>query len=941
MRDQRQALSLGLTPVQWPPGSAQTPNAAFLPLDLGLLQSRQPPPSAPTNEFRSHGRPMATYHRSTSGNVHSAQAGLPVEFAVPAIAPSRASRWSRKKNGRTPVFSVRTPPPSAPLGEAGKPEKRPPSISDMFTERPDESALHTGIRRDRKTTTSKPTVTVVPLRELRTADGIVSPQREGSVGIPVARARRASFTAFMSPKRRNFVEDKPQTIAEYLTSRRSPKAGKRLSGSPDDGEIPKHVGFRPRDIGRARSIKDSSQPVKPVRAERSAKSEAVSKVERNAVVSSWVQGMTGTSQADLTSPSSEDSASEDSGENEQKSQKPLRSMRTFEEAHRMAIEDLATRGAAAIRGAAQQGALLSTPVARAVTVESSTWGVALSDLRGQGDQVTTPALTEAIREDLNHRLACAHDSGYLNLTYNQWLELPEQVASFLKHQGHHLKALNLEGNNTFALPDVLDRMSMLVSLNIGGNQLMDIPDSIRKLQCLTTVCLEKNNLSVLPDALAECQALTYLDLSHNNIMWLPDSLHHLKKLITLKVCHNKMCHLPEQICEMTSLQEINASHNTITGIPPELGNLVKLESLHLNHNKLTALPATMGALWRSLVELDVRHNYLTVLPASLAACKKLEILELGSNPLIVPPMEVVRQGVTSVLKHLSMTISDSRQRLQAIPSRLQGPAQSSDSKRTLAALVTQVNNDIRKDSPRNESGSSNLPGPNAECGSCVQLHKEIADWKQEIRGLVAQLEENEESIEALSRDGAEIREIMTRKQNRLREMEEAMQTVARERDDAIKRAEKLEQELQGQLVANTDSKTTALGLQFRLEELESQKAELQHKLEETAAQLAASAGEVAREKAKNDSGELEELRRRSASAEEACKHAEAGRAASRQASAAREAELLAKIQQLEQQARSGPGPLKAQENKQVLKGGMQMNFDAINGFSGGKKAGRK
>mmetsp|Transcript_7854 Transcript_7854/g.22433 ORF Transcript_7854/g.22433 Transcript_7854/m.22433 type:complete len:652 (+) Transcript_7854:1275-3230(+) len=651
--------------------------------------------------------------------------------------------------------------------------------------------------------------------------------------------------------------------------------------------------------------------------------------------------MTGTSQADLTSPSSEDSASEDSGENEQKSQKPLRSMRTFEEAHRMAIEDLATRGAAAIRGAAQQGALLSTPVARAVTVESSTWGVALSDLRGQGDQVTTPALTEAIREDLNHRLACAHDSGYLNLTYNQWLELPEQVASFLKHQGHHLKALNLEGNNTFALPDVLDRMSMLVSLNIGGNQLMDIPDSIRKLQCLTTVCLEKNNLSVLPDALAECQALTYLDLSHNNIMWLPDSLHHLKKLITLKVCHNKMCHLPEQICEMTSLQEINASHNTITGIPPELGNLVKLESLHLNHNKLTALPATMGALWRSLVELDVRHNYLTVLPASLAACKKLEILELGSNPLIVPPMEVVRQGVTSVLKHLSMTISDSRQRLQAIPSRLQGPAQSSDSKRTLAALVTQVNNDIRKDSPRNESGSSNLPGPNAECGSCVQLHKEIADWKQEIRGLVAQLEENEESIEALSRDGAEIREIMTRKQNRLREMEEAMQTVARERDDAIKRAEKLEQELQGQLVANTDSKTTALGLQFRLEELESQKAELQHKLEETAAQLAASAGEVAREKAKNDSGELEELRRRSASAEEACKHAEAGRAASRQASAAREAELLAKIQQLEQQARSGPGPLKAQENKQVLKGGMQMNFDAINGFSGGKKAGRK
>jgi hypothetical protein len=30
-------------------------------------------------------------------------------------------------------------------------------------------------------------------------------------------------------------------------------------------------------------------------------------------------------------------------------------------------------------------------------------------------------------EDLTYRLECACDSGYLNITYNQWPEMPDQV----------------------------------------------------------------------------------------------------------------------------------------------------------------------------------------------------------------------------------------------------------------------------------------------------------------------------------------------------------------------------------------------------------------------------------------------------------------------------------------------------------------------------------
>ena len=110
-----------------------------------------------------------------------------------------------------------------------------------------------------------------------------------------------------------------------------------------------------------------------------------------------------------------------------------------------------------------------------------------------------------------------------------------QVANFLKKKGHHLKALNFEGNQSRLIPDSFENMRMLVSLNLGGNQLPQVPNGVDSLRILTSLSLEKNKLKTLPDSLGQCTSLTYLDVSHNELNWLPDSLKTLKNLMTLKV----------------------------------------------------------------------------------------------------------------------------------------------------------------------------------------------------------------------------------------------------------------------------------------------------------------------------------------------------------------------------------------------------------------------
>ena len=102
--------------------------------------------------------------------------------------------------------------------------------------------------------------------------------------------------------------------------------------------------------------------------------------------------------------------------------------------------------------------------------------------------------------------------------------------------------------------------------------------------------------------------------------------------------------------------------NQITVLPDWVGQLTELEELHLAHNQLASLPASIGRLSK-LRKLSINHNQLTSLPEGLGLLAPvLETVELESNPLSCPPIEVCRDGVQNIHRWYARRLA-ARQRL--------------------------------------------------------------------------------------------------------------------------------------------------------------------------------------------------------------------------------------------------------------------------------------
>ena len=100
---------------------------------------------------------------------------------------------------------------------------------------------------------------------------------------------------------------------------------------------------------------------------------------------------------------------------------------------------------------------------------------------------------------------------------------------------------------------------------------------------------------------------------------------------------------------MRSLCHLDAHFNELRGLPFAIGRLTNLETLNLSSNfsDLTELPETIGDL-TNLRELDLSNNQIQALPDTFGRLDNLIKLNLDQNPLVIPPMEVVNEGVEAV-----------------------------------------------------------------------------------------------------------------------------------------------------------------------------------------------------------------------------------------------------------------------------------------------------
>lgn len=152
-------------------------------------------------------------------------------------------------------------------------------------------------------------------------------------------------------------------------------------------------------------------------------------------------------------------------------------------------------------------------------------------------------------------------------------------------------------------------------------------------------------------------------MSFNSLSYLPTHLgRYLGNLQRLRIQLNKIRSLPPSIGEMSSLWYLDAHFNELGGLPDEIGSLRKLQFLDLSNNftELGELPNTLGEL-TDLTELYLSNNQICALPDTFGRLEKLMILKLEQNPLVVPPPEIVNQGVEAVKGFMDKRLHDKLQ----------------------------------------------------------------------------------------------------------------------------------------------------------------------------------------------------------------------------------------------------------------------------------------
>ena len=219
----------------------------------------------------------------------------------------------------------------------------------------------------------------------------------------------------------------------------------------------------------------------------------------------------------------------------------------------------------------------------------------------------------------------------------------------------NLETLLLAGNPECKL-DFLTTLVTLRNLDLDYNPVKDL-SNFKALNKLEYLSLEESKVENITDItyltrlqtlfmgtskckdfspLSQLVNLHHLFIHSNKISDLK-FLSNLKELRELGISNNEIKNL-EPLRKLEKLEELNLANNRIVDVEPLVG-LKNLKLINLSSNRVKEIPAQFFSNIDADVTLNAHHN---------------GALNLSQNPIESPPIEILKQGRSSVLEYFRL-----------------------------------------------------------------------------------------------------------------------------------------------------------------------------------------------------------------------------------------------------------------------------------------------
>jgi internalin A len=266
------------------------------------------------------------------------------------------------------------------------------------------------------------------------------------------------------------------------------------------------------------------------------------------------------------------------------------------------------------------------------------------------------------------------NTGDIDLSYNKLRTIPEYVWEL-----PNLKYVMLIGNPVESLPDrpglVIDlptfsrlrdridpnNVSLFIDFDIeeeSANFWIEQLTKARNLHGLvvgrwamtSSSRLDAPDPSVaiqkILDSLSRFDFLQYLSIRGFNLGKVPDAISKFSRLKYLGMASVELDSLPNWIATL-DLAGFSAAYNNLSVVPDSFRNMKRMDYLNLSGNPLRQIPAWIFEL-PQLKTLYMRQCDIREIPVEILRMPQLAFFESSSNPIKLPPEEVVQKGLEAI-----------------------------------------------------------------------------------------------------------------------------------------------------------------------------------------------------------------------------------------------------------------------------------------------------